>query len=284
MIKGGSSVIKGYDGTSLIPIGVDSNGNMICVMKGNYNGTLTTFAVDSAGRGIMKLTDLEDEWGDNSIIGLTELAARIHAPPMLFKTTGHIKRWIDFESSTLSYELNANGGTISRSTDFALNGTYSAKLVGLNNLQTPSINLYTSDFHLGKLGIQLVMYNTTSDGVLQFGIKYHDGNGSVESAVVHYYFNTQAVHVQQMMGDTYVGSIPNFTANVNFSTIKLIFDLSTFYYTSLYMYGNRLDLTNYSIDHSASGSTKHLEIFAKIQPLAAPVTAYIDNIILTDME
>jgi len=48
-IGSSNTIIKGTDGNDLQIISVDSNGNMIALIKGEYNGTLKTVAVDSVG-------------------------------------------------------------------------------------------------------------------------------------------------------------------------------------------------------------------------------------------
>jgi hypothetical protein len=112
------TLIKGAapDG-SLVTIAVDSSGQILAVLKGDYLGTPTTIAVDAAGHMLANIYDPDDLFGNTGYIGLAELAARLGSP-VCFDRRGQIVWWDDFENAPLKWGpfLSGTGAAVALDT------------------------------------------------------------------------------------------------------------------------------------------------------------------------
>jgi hypothetical protein len=86
---------------------------------------------------------------------------------------------------------------------------------------------------------------------------------------------------------TISSSIKHYTSvgNSNFATFKLVIDTNTSKYVRALLLRNEIDISEYSIEKSASGNPPHLRIRAFIISAAGLAEiAYIDNVVITGNE
>jgi len=96
--------LYGWDGTNIIPCLLDSNGNLIAIIKGDYAGTLKTVAVDDQGRMLANLAaqDLAQ------VVTRPGLGAREHAyMSNVTVPAGESVEIVDVEGSGYFYYLAA---------------------------------------------------------------------------------------------------------------------------------------------------------------------------------
>jgi hypothetical protein len=234
----------------------------------------------------MFVKDPVDVWGDESTIGLAELAVRTHAPPITSVKEGNVLEWDDFESSTQKYIDYVNGlGTIGRSADYARMGDFSLKCVtGAVVDNYSGAYHFTSNFHVHKIGTQIDFASSGTGYAAYTSITYYDGTNLHMGGLKW----TESTGVLSYHGDD--GNFHDLTPivlrevyNVNWGTLKMKVDLSTNKYISAHVFGNVYDLSAYSLYDAADASAKQLRSTNYIKTLAAASkTAYFDNYILLE--
>jgi len=283
----GDNLVAMMYGSQGTPVAQDVNDNLISVMKGDFEGALKTWKVDTDGRGEMFLTDPDDIWNVKRTMGLAEHAVRTHAPPLMFDRRGDIIHWDDFESTTRKY--SSTDGTVTRDTTRAKTRDASLKCVTgavLNNRSGVSYTI--SDFFPNtKMGIQ-ASFATGGDvwGITVF-ISYYDMTDihtwsiQLDADGTLRYGNT---------GGTWTdigGSSSIYKQNdYNFATLKMVMDITNDKYERAVLFDQEYDLSAYTCYSAAMPETMpYLYIGFKIQTLEAVAkTAFFDNMFLTENE
>ena len=273
-------------GDQNLPIAQDATGNLVAVMKGNYAGALKTWKVDADGRGEMFISDPVDVWGHVTTIGLAELAVRNHAVPMPFDRRGNVIYWDNYESGTPKYDLySLFGGTLLRSTDYAHNGSFSLKCTptgGAGSRAGPKYRI--TDFH--EDGTVLAKFSMTSADAAGWyfcvSIMYYDGT-NMHSAFVRYaagggfqYYDSAGVWQA-------LPTIGRYENPYNWGSISIGIDLSTKKYLDARIFRTDHDLSAYSIHSSASALDPHLEIRSYFEDIAGTsIVGYVDDFVVME--
>jgi len=236
--------------------------------------------------------DPVDVWGKEETMGLSELAVRTHAPPLAYDRRGDVIFWDDFESPTAKFTSSVAGaGTVIRSNTVAKIGDFSAKCTtGTVQNQYAGTQYSITDFHLGKIGVQTSFASNDSDYEVKLINAYYDGT-NYHMAYIKYVFGDEKLYYQSAIGPvvwTEIAADVEYRAlTQNWSTIKVVFDLSNYEFVRLLAFGNEYDLSGYSMPSDASVANPYLYTsveFHKLDVAAIARVGYIDNIILTENE
>ena len=243
-------------------------------------------AIDISGEVLIK--DTTDVWGNSVSMGLGELAVRTHAPPITFDRRGDVLRWVDFESSTPNYAvydyppagLPVHGRTIARAAtgDFSYYATVS-------NTQYINMQMYTNDFHIGRLGGQALFMSADSTYTIDMAVSVFDGT-NLTYAILRYNRNTKKLQYYDDTG-TYqdIATVDHRAINQNFSTVKLVADFANAKYVRATVFGSEYDISDKALRVVGNATDAHLFFKTVITGInATPSTVYIDNMILTENE
>ena len=241
----------------------------------------------------MFLKDPIDAWGKQTDVSLAELAVRNHAVAMPFDRRGDVIYWDDFENPSLKYfpaVKPASAGTINRSTTNPMFGDFCTKMVtGAVADDYCCINYAISNFHEGKIGVQIGFATQSTDATVYVtaiyydGTNYHQGQLKYEMTNGHlsYYGDDSAWYV--------IDTIEFFTGYASeiipYNTMKLVFDLDNGKYVRSLFFGQENDLSAYDLKSSASAIDRGLIVWWYLStPVGTAQTAYFDNFILTENE
>jgi len=236
----------------------------------------------------MFVKDPVDVWGKEVSIGPAEQALRTQFP-YVYNRSGNVIFWDDFESPTIKPYLHATGtgGSCNRSTDAALNGDFSMKLI-TGNVENNSCTAkyYLDNFRFGKLGILAHLMTHNVQVAYTLSLQYFDGatlhvgriKVDVSDGKVYYGYPTPTTHI---------GTISWYTSGTVdlFMPIKLVIDIDNNVFDKLYIARNEIDMNNYSL-YTADNTTNQ-NVIAEIEFMTkanASYTAYLDNVVITDNE
>ena len=126
------AVLRGAGG---VDVTLDASGNLVCVLKGEFGGALTTIAVDLNGRIEAFLMDSEDQWGNTIRVGNAEHAARMGSPSV-YDWRGQTLFQQTFEQGmgNLVPTLAGVGAAVTVDPVYSLMGGYSLKMLGGSDL------------------------------------------------------------------------------------------------------------------------------------------------------
>ncbi len=170
-------VPRGSNGNYML---VDSNGFLASLMKGSDAGTLRTIAVDQNGYMLGKIYDPQDLFGANTVIGLSELAARLGSP-MNYDRRGQIAWYDTFEGTSLKWNTSISGAGASAalSTEDAYMGSSSLKLVaGSDNNPQANAERYLLTNQVTRCGFEVAfsfVNPTILPSYIQFELELLDG-------------------------------------------------------------------------------------------------------------
>ena len=240
-------------------------------------------AIDITGE--VSIKDTTDVWGNSVPMGLGELAVRTHAPPMTFDRRGDVLRWADFERATPNYQVVADPHVVyNRSTDTAAIGEFSLK-AAIPHLETVSVQLRTNDFHIARVGGQFQFSSDDTDLNVAIVLGQYTGSNYVRGKL-GFNFDTGDLEYLDSSGSYQtIDTVVDYHSKFDFSTFRLVVDLSTGYYVRAIAFGSEYDLSAYPLRSSALATAKHLEMLSEAWMKAAGTgTIYIDNIIITGNE
>jgi len=175
-----STLVKGVNSGSAVPIAVDADGNMLALMKGEYGGSLKTIATDSQGRMLAVVTDPEDIWGNPHQIGLAEHAARLGSINT-FDRRGNVIFLEDFQGSLAKVipSTNGVGASVSISNQRARHGAFSCKMVtGDVEGDWANVQIICPYPVLGKFGFEIAWNMGDADLLdsIQLWLQLYDGS------------------------------------------------------------------------------------------------------------
>uniref|UniRef100_A0A6M3MBD0 Uncharacterized protein n=1 Tax=viral metagenome TaxID=1070528 RepID=A0A6M3MBD0_9ZZZZ len=238
--------------------------------------------------GSVIIFDIEDLWGNTNTLGLGEHAVRMHAPPLLHDKRGNIIKWVNFESPSLSYQFDPKGSaTASRTSDYSFSGDFSAKLYSAadGDAEASRVLLPLNDFHEKLVGIQAMFSMGDTNGAIIIALNYWETTTSKYSAYIRYSY---ALNVLQLWDETEtwisLATIEKTASLYNFSTIKVIANLETKYFSEAFCFGEHFDLSSYAMHHKTMpASEKKLSGDVMVYGSHGKTTVYIDNIIMTEL-
>jgi len=242
-----------------VAVAVDADGNIVAVLKGEYQGTLKTLATDEDGRIIAVITDPENIWGVRPVIGNTELAARLKSP-VYFERNGQVIFIEDFSEGKDRWTLDtiATGGALELIAGKTAIGGYALKVVSGTGTtpETYALTYLPYPTTTGKFGIEahfrpdqytsaliITIALWTGSWLWQWSIIWYMSDGSI------YYLdeNGNNVDTGQDVGAAYGETL--------FHAMKLVIDLDTGKYTRLYINPTQIDLSNFTGYKTSSSLT-----------------------------
>lgn len=283
-IISGSTVIRGSKGN---PVSQDENDALECVMKGNYEGALKTWKVDSDGRGEMFLNDLTDEWGNTNIIGLGETAARLGAVSRYDKR-GEVIAYDDFEADKLSWVASgaATNAIVIPSIDSVSMGSQSVKLTTNSAVgATARITRFFPFSQLSNFGVEFSFTKDDNQEYTRILLELLDGTWQITSEI--------SIDVANSRLQCYDGAWQTFASGITLSdtshlfyTLKLVVDLVNRKYIRCLFLGQEYDLSAYSCDIVGVGGVAPV-LYARLTNKSNNVagsTIYADRFVLTQRE
>jgi hypothetical protein len=234
--------------------------------------------------GAVIVSDTQDVWGNDYVLGLGEHANRIQAPPMLLDKTGDVLRWVNFESATPNYEIYQYGASYARRTSMVcLLGDFSLQMHSQHPTHEARLRVKNSDFCIGKIGLQFTFTADGSNGQFTFGFTRYSSTESWQ-AKIRYYMPTDSFYVYTPAGYVLFATQELLIDQYNFSSVKLVVDLETEKYVKLYMCNELYDLSEYNIYKSVSVTQPHLISELELFGPTGSTCCFIDNIIITHNE
>lgn len=273
-------------------VAVDANGNIVSVMKGNYDTTLKTITLDEHGRMLAVLTDPEDVFGNPTQMGAAELAARLGSINT-YERRGNTVWMDDFEDSTFKWDKSVSGITINRSTESVFMKNYSVKF-----------DLGSAAANWGEISRQFHAPKTTRVG-LECAFALHDTNiqyatmslGIYDGSELHltgldFRPETNAMHYGwRLAGISAISTDPFATIDIPegdsiYSHMKLVIDTETNYHVKAFINNVEYDLSSYEMFHVTTATPPKLIIGFHLNHGAsvAATHCYADNFILTQNE
>jgi len=233
--------------------------------------------------------DVVDKWGNEVTIGPSEQAARLGSP-LVFDRRGEFVFVDNFESPTKKYaDYKDAGGTVERSIDYASNGDFCVKATTNAHVgDVAGVEYIYTDYHDGLIGAQVSAYTNWSPSMLNLTLAYYDGTLE-HHAQLRYYIPGYLTKIVDSTGaeQTISSDVKYYTSvtNQNFATLKLVIDTDHNEYVRALVMREEFDLSEYTIQTSASASSPHLRIRAFMTAVnAIAEVGYFDGLILTENE
>lgn len=287
------ALMKGEYGGSYVPIAVDSSGNIVSLMKGEYAGSLKTIATDVDGRMIAKIIDVEDVWGQERIMGNAEVVESWDAPPSPYDRRGTKMYWDDYKSGSKKYypEIKAaSGGTVGRTTTNPHFDDFCLKLTTGATTDDWVRAYYTvNDFHVGKISAQFSFATQATNATIKLDVTYTDG-ALIWTAALDYNLSTDLLRYYGDDGAYHnIDTIPYYKGAASeiipYSTIKLVADFNTKYYTRSLFFGEEDNLSAHGIKSDAMVVDPGIIIKFQLTTNAnTAYTAYLDGMIMKEAE
>lgn len=242
--------------------------------------------------GTIFVKDPIDQWNKETTIGLAELAAR-NGSMMVSDKRGNLVFQDGFDSGTPRYNTTlSTGSTAYRSATYCKSGEFSVELTtGSTMGNAAGINYLTTDFREGKIGIKVDFSPdstyTIEDSTITMSILYHDGSAYHRGKVR---IDTENDELQIHESGSYttiadISSIGNYGTDNNWTSFKLVLDLSTDKYDRISAYGTEYDISDYNLMTVASSVRRYMRAYIElITTTGAAKRCYIDNVVLTDNE
>lgn len=234
----------------------------------------------------MFIKDPADVWGNEQTIGLAELAARMHAPPMTFARAGNVLFWDNFESSTPKFWGNAtNAGTIGRSNLCSEYDDFSAEgITDATAADYCEIHYRLTDFHDSKIGCQCAFTSSDDKYIIQAIIIKYDGT-NYNACSIKWTHSTGLVEYRDSAGvyQSLSPTIKRYDALKNWSTIQVVADLSAEKYVSARVFNQEYDLSTLDWYSTPDATAPHADIFFRVTPEEAVAkTVYFDSVIIVE--
>lgn len=305
------AVTKGKDGTgALHPLAVDADGQLIMVprgqggnymavdangflttiLKGDYEGTLRTVMLDDDGRMSAFVVDSSDVWEQIVKVGNAELAARLGGLPK-YHRTGQVTlvesfeyglgRWIPF--------LGGTGAKVALSPECPASGGYCAHLVGGSDYgHYVWLEHHSHIMPAGRVGvsfgfaipagglvqeIRLLVRCFTGAFERRGGVRFDDTSDNLD------YWTSAGVWSK-------IDDAP-LTARTKetYNRVKLVIDLETLEYVSMYFNQEKYDLSGVALYSSATPVSPAYWVSIELYSRAGyNDDIYVDDVILTVAE
>ena len=284
----GAQIIRGiYNGT-YTTVAVDEDGNIIGVFKGDYDGALKTLKTDSSGRLLAIITDPEDVYGNIHMVGNAELAARLGSIDT-FERQGTVFHMDNMEHTLGNWVIGIDGagGAVTRSTQSYLSGTSSCKIltgaVGGNyanitkRLPYPVISRNGMEANVALVGddflFDMMIDYSTGTALKRYGIRFDEPDSELQ------------IHTPEDSYETFETNIDLIRTEKAFNFIKLVIDAVNEKYVRLIINETTYDLSAYAPETIVTGISKSIYThFTLVTAAAASKTCYIDNVIITTNE
>ena len=244
------ALIKGNcTGVGILTVAVDSAGNILGVLKGDYAGSLKTLAVDDQGRMLAVLTDPEDVFGNPHYMGAAELAVRLGAVSrydrrgqVLFADPGGLNAaiWAPTTSGTGSSWTEFGQAGLALPTSYYLSA-------GPTNGNYSQGHIYVPKLMASKCGVEWCFISSTVDHHFEVYVDIRNGTAEYYGAIrldktdnhIYYYGSDSAWHDLQLCPH----AIDNYTPHV----WKLVLDETAGKYVRLTVDRTEIDMSSLSL-------------------------------------
>jgi len=279
------AILKGASGEYL---GIDEDGYLTTVIKGEYANELRTVKLDGEGRLSAFVIDSVDAWGDLLDLGLGELAVRLGSP-ITFQRSGHTQIFETFENgigrvTPIGYNAEeavevapvgvASGGYCCKLTTGPTEGNYVGIYMARHRFPLGKWGFglkFSFDNRLKALEQHLMVWDTSHYYTLQW--EY------VHSLEKLYLYNQD--QEWQEVADIQLVAVDR----RRFNQAKLTADLLTGYYSTFYFNHLKIDCsgiqfhTQEGLEHSGVGMRVYL-----LNRTGYTDTCYVDDVFLTVAE
>lgn len=271
-----------------VAVALDANGNIIAVLKGEYQGALKTLATDEKGQLIAVITDPQDIWGVSAQAGTYDLTARLGSIA-IYDRRGQIYWWDTFAGGLnhWTYGIIGTGGSVSITAEYSNLLPYCAKLVaGDDPSGWAQIIARVRRPQDTKFGLQ---FSFSPDTYVQQA----EGMLRIYTGTQLFYIGARWDQVNNNL-DVYVrgGTWATIDASPNlrvvdgmFHTMKVVGDLVNQTYIRLLLNNKEYDISTELIQVDASTEDPHSDVrITDYGGTGINPVCYIDDVILTAQE
>ncbi|MDY6888269.1 MAG: hypothetical protein SVV88_11620 [Pseudomonadota bacterium] len=283
------TLMKGQDSSgNLVTLAVDADGNLISLMKGDYEGSLKTLAVDTQGRIQAVLTDPEDVFGNPSYMGAAELATRLGAASTRHRQ-GECIIIDDFESSTIKWETATLGASsaVARDTTYAKRGSGSISLTAGSSINDYAmITKYTPAPPTTKLGYEVNFTVSDTDTLIELMLDCYNGTNRKRAYFMYNSDDNSLAVYDHTLGMYSIGSDVLYQqGNYYFHNLKFTIDMDDYSYHKAYMNEKVYTLSAFTLQSTTDSTRPHVRAIVQHRRQAATTgTVYVDDFILTQNE
>jgi len=274
------------DAGDLVVVRLDADGNIVAVLKADYDGTLQTLACDSQGRLVAVIDDEINLFASRARIGNAELAARLGSI-QLYERRGSAVFLESFEQGLLRWAATTSGlgSAVGLTSECSKSGGYAVLLTGGSNLfRTATIwhteRLVNTD---GLIGIEFSFRDVDlTDAFIELMFTVDDG---IDGHTGGFRWGIAADNVDIWKAGAWDERINGAFGSSNllsWSTVKIVVDPTTMKYVRMYFNGLAVDLS--AVGLTATGATigDSVEAYIRVQSEAGENSQFqVDNFILT---
>ncbi len=260
-----STILKGWDGSEYKPLQVDDDGK------------LNAFIYDTV-----------DAWAQTSTVGLSELAARLGSP-VRYERSGQVYLIETFENGLQHWQAEGFGGAgdVGLTAETCASGGYCVKMVAGNTVPHTAEMIFKGGLlPAGRMGFSAAFALIDEVQYISFLIRVYDGEWR-HTAEIRFVDVGDILQVN----DHTAGITPFSTFKAvprylySFNTFKVVFDLTTGYYSHMRLNAVNYPLTTYELARFETGVTPHVYIEIELHGRdEVNDLVYIDDVIVTWME
>ena len=277
-------LIGSHEG-ELVPVYVDANGKLFAALQGEYAGELRTIALDDQGRISAFIIDSSDAWGQMLAVGNAELAARLGSP-VIYSQSGRVVMMETFKhgKQRIDYTVSGAGGSITLSPVYWLTDGYSLKLVtGSTESGFTDFMFYYGQFPNTRVGWSVCFLPATEYKWFELLITIFDGTYQHYADVI---LNNEQGCLQidaDHYGITKIADVYTHPLETTrFRHMKVVLDLETGYYVSLFLDNLKYDISSYQYYKTTNAAPPRCWLGGKLTGREGNNdVGYIDNCIFT---
>lgn len=269
-------------------LAVDSDGFITSVVKGDYEGVLTTVTLDDEGRLSAFVIDSIDAWGRLLSVGNAELAARLGSS-IVYDRRGLVQLAETFGNGLARWATSTSGTGASVALDVStmLYDGYSCALTGGSDG-----SLYAAIEHrvgiLPKSRIGLEFAFTLQDVAdnIQVFLYYYDGTTLHSSGVRYNYVDQQLEYYDENGVWSLIAEVDVYTVYAKlFHRLKVVVDLDTDLYMRWLFDGDEYLATGEQCATAAAAVAPYARVRIQLTSTSGEnAVSYVDNVILTSAE
>lgn len=277
--------MMGTDGTDYLPVLLGPDGSMYTVLQGEYEGVLRTVKLDDEGRMSAFVIDSTDAWAQMLSIGNAELAARLGSP-LRYDRRGSIVVADDFSTGWgvwVKVYAGANAAVELTPGHFATGG-YSVECLGsVDPASYSGICAVIPTLPSAGRGVSCLFSIFANLSHFQIDAYYYDGDDYFRAYAKYNHTDGELIIRDEDAGEVVVTTSVTVVPSADvFNFFKVTFDTSTGMYKELLFNDNIIDLSAYTLETGASGTTPRVDVKITLHPrLASADKGYIDSAIVT---
>lgn len=277
-----------WDGSNWVAVKVADDGSLYAVLQGDYEGTLTTVALDDEGRISAFVIDSADAWGRLLSIGNAELAARLGSP-MRYDRRGQVLLMETFENGLQRWipATVGAGASIAHDPTSALTGGYSVKMIGSTaEGGYARIQHHSGVRPVGRAGLSVAFALSTTIEAVGFFFSQYSSTGLVHGAVRYLESGTK---LQYTDANNAWQDVAVWTAcgryDQAYNQVKFVVDLDAAEYIRVLANGTEYDLSGTAVHTVAGGYAPYYDIYILFEGRTGQADyCFIDDVIVTVAE